>query len=480
MKIGIDFGTSYSAAAFASDGRVRKIKFGSDTQFRTAVYFPEAIPTLEDFEMSPQIQKMADDLFRRAKSDQSRSILEAQSRIADAMKEKDSLKRASRLELIAVPRERSDDELRKDIVRTVRQQWLEDETRRARTSVAQSANAVFGDEAIEAFLAEGTGHLIQSPKSMFGFDFNARARSTVVDITANILEHIRSMATRQLKRPVRQAVVGRPVQFRSSLGDKGNEQAVALLQEAAIAAGFDAIQFMEEPIAAAMNFHRKSPDRLRALILDVGGGTTDVAYAELGGSRRPKLLSSWGLPKGGSDVDVALSLESFMPHFGSTASAVPAHHYYEAAIVQDLDRQRKFLEHSYVNVPRPFGPRLRRLQVTGMTTRLNRAVERSKIHLSDHENCSIRIGYIEKNLAVRTNRVALNEATSRFRSDMMKLLADVSQSLDRAPDRLFLTGGMSRSPFVIELAQACFPSSRIVRGDAAYGVVSGLALAAST
>ncbi|MFI3046483.1 hypothetical protein [Pseudomonas coronafaciens] len=41
MKIGVDFGTSFSSAAFFVNGEVQPISFGNDQQFRTAVFFPD-------------------------------------------------------------------------------------------------------------------------------------------------------------------------------------------------------------------------------------------------------------------------------------------------------------------------------------------------------------------------------------------------------------------------------------------------------
>lgn len=213
-------------------------------------------------------------------------------------------------------------------------------------------------------------------------------------------------------------------------------------------------------------------------MLDVGGGTTDLAYVELGGRTRPEVLASWGLDMGGSDVDVALSMEAFMPFFGSNDTRVPIHQFHEAACVDNIEAQSNFVRYSYTNVMRPFGSRLRRLQTPGMTTRLNRAVERTKIHLSDHETSSIRLSYIDRGLVVRTSQKSLVEASSRFRRKVVDVLEKVARDIESTPDAVFLTGGMSRSPYIVEMARQRFSTARIVRGDPSFGVVRGLALAA--
>ncbi|KAG1077390.1 hypothetical protein G6F40_017096 [Rhizopus arrhizus] len=71
-----------------------------------------------------------------------------------------------------------------------------------------------------------------------------------------------------------------------------------------------------------------------------------------------------------------------MPLFGRGITRVPAHHYVEAATVQDMTRQRDFRLHKYDHVDAPWGDRLQALQDTGNTARLYRDVERAKIALS--------------------------------------------------------------------------------------------------
>lgn len=60
MKLGIDFGTSYSAAAILMGAEVKSIKFNDEEQFRTAAYFPEKIPSLSDYKVTPELQQKAD------------------------------------------------------------------------------------------------------------------------------------------------------------------------------------------------------------------------------------------------------------------------------------------------------------------------------------------------------------------------------------------------------------------------------------
>jgi hypothetical chaperone protein len=313
---------------------------------------------------------------------------------------------------------------------------------------------------------------------MFGHKLDPRVRKTIVSIAAHILEHVRLVATRQFGVPVREAVIGRPVEFRSSMGPAGGDQALGILREAAGIAGFDAVSFLEEPAAAAMHYHLSLPERQRALIVDIGGGTTDVAYAELGAGETPVMHRSWGLPRGGTDLDVGMSLHSLMPLFGKDISGVPVHHFVEAASVHNLPKQREFRKQDYRQVDEPFASRLRALQGTGATTRLNQQAERMKIELSGADQAAAVLDFIEPGLASHAAGSDFRVASEDFLDRMARLLDEARGNIADAPASIFLTGGTSRSPQVRDRVAASFPGIPVVHGDPSLGVVSGLAQAA--
>lgn len=450
MKLGIDFGTSNSAAAAVIDGRVVPIRFGEAMQFRTTVYFPEVMRDPADFQLTPALQHQLDELME-----------------------------AGRRDIRAAGQQRTAEQLRRDALRVVRRQWMEEQIRQPRSSTALLQNAVYGDEALEAYFEENEGNLVQSPKSMLGYNLHPRARQTITGIATHILEHIRLTASQQLGANVRSATLGRPVQFRSSIGEAGNAQALEILGSAALAAGFDQVDFLEEPAAAAMHYHAGSQQQHEVVVVDVGGGTTDIAHARVGGPGAPEVHRAWGIPRGGTDIDQALSLTGYMPLFGRGITRVPAHHYVEAAMVQDMTRQRDFRQHSYREVEAPYGPRLQALQQTGNTARLYRAVEQCKIDLSDASHHRSALDFIERGLEVETVDTRLADAASGYLRELSELLHRVRAEIGHEPAAVFLTGGMSRAGYVRQAATAAFPQAQLVHGDPSFGVVQGLALSAS-
>lgn len=62
MRIGIDFGTSYTAAAAYIDGELRHVSFGGDSQFRTAVFIPEKSIDWTLFQPDAYEQQVRDNL----------------------------------------------------------------------------------------------------------------------------------------------------------------------------------------------------------------------------------------------------------------------------------------------------------------------------------------------------------------------------------------------------------------------------------
>ncbi|EPU0249851.1 Hsp70 family protein, partial [Pseudomonas aeruginosa] len=330
MRIGIDFGTSYTAAAAYINGSIQHILFRGESQFRTAVFVPEKPVDMSQFDESLYVQEVANSILSSKSSytqklkkyeeaaSQIRVDYRRQVRDGYLSEEEAIAKIGQAIFALNKPILRSDDDLRKSAYGEIRRRWVQAQISAGReqtTSIDDSA--VFGEEAIEEFFAYEAGRLIQSPKSMLGFKLGEPQRVAIVRIVANVLRHIRLAASEQLGADVTEATIGRPVTFRSSMGAAGSKQAISLLREAASQAGFTSVDFLAEPAAAAITYHANSSVKRRTVIVDVGGGTTDIALGEVGGSsKEPKIETTWGIGKGGSDVDVGLSLKAVMPAFG--------------------------------------------------------------------------------------------------------------------------------------------------------------------
>ncbi|MGN6479411.1 Hsp70 family protein, partial [Luteibacter sp.] len=154
------------------------------------------------------------------------------------------------------------------------------------------------------------------------------------------------------------------------------------------------------------------------------------------------------------------------------------HHFVEAASVHNLPKQREFRKQDYRRVDEPYASRLRALQGTGATTRLNQQAERMKIELSGAELATAELDFIEPGLAQQAASGDFQMASEDFLDRMARLLAEAHGDIADSPASIFLTGGTSRSPQVRDRVAASFPGIPVVHGDPSLGVVSGLAQAA--
>ena len=121
MRLGIDFGTSNSAAAIVRDGQVQPIRFGDADQFRTSVYFPGIMQDPGEFKLEPgqehELQALIEAAAAQARANGQARPLEA---------------------------------LRREALLSLRRQWMEKRMAEPRSSSQLLQNAVYGDDALEA------------------------------------------------------------------------------------------------------------------------------------------------------------------------------------------------------------------------------------------------------------------------------------------------------------------------------------------
>ena len=86
MRIGIDFGTSYSAAGAVVDGALQLVRFGGDTQFRTTVFFPQRQPDMAAFELTPALEREVDRLVSAGRRERTAQAGRVQQARDDAMR----------------------------------------------------------------------------------------------------------------------------------------------------------------------------------------------------------------------------------------------------------------------------------------------------------------------------------------------------------------------------------------------------------
>ena len=127
-------------------------------------------------------------------------------------------------------------------------------------------------------------YFVKSPKSFLGASgLKPQQVALFEDLVCAMMLHIKLQAESQLPEQIDQAVIGRPINFQGLGGDEANAQAQGILERAAHRAGFRDVVFQFEPVAAGLDFEATLSEEKRVLVVDIGGGTTDIAILSLGG-----------------------------------------------------------------------------------------------------------------------------------------------------------------------------------------------------
>ena len=130
------------------------------------------------------------------------------------------------------------------------------------------------------------------------------------------LKHIKNSAEKHANASLESVVLGRPVFFHENdeASDKKSED---ILKEIAQSVGFKNIDFGYEPIAAAFAHERHLTHEKLALVVDLGGGTSDFTIIRLSPDAQKKqdrsddILATSGVRVGGTHFDTELSMNDF-------------------------------------------------------------------------------------------------------------------------------------------------------------------------
>jgi len=364
-----------------------------------------------------------------------------------------------------------------------------------------------GPAAIEHYLdAEEKGRLIQSLKSylpsrtltgtgIFGRQYKFE------DLVGRILSDLRAQAERQFGRPIRHAMVGRPVRFVGAETEEDDAFAVQRLRSAFTQAGFDSVDLELEPVAAAYSYQATLDHDELILIGDFGGGTSDFSLLRVGpgvrrGSSPQEVLGNSGVRLAGDSFDARIVRKLVSPALGSDSYArsmnkiLPA---VPAWIYANLERWHylSFLRtHEVTEILR--SARLRALEpekIKALSTlieedlgyQLHRAVQKVKFELSHAESAEFqfRDGSMELQIAVtRTEFEGWIAEELRAIEGSIDSLLETSGVGPRDIDRVFLTGGSSFVPAVRGIFVKRFGAESIRSGNEFTSVAHGLALRA--
>ena len=214
---------------------------------------------------------------------------------------------------------------------------------------SETATVHFGREAISEYIDGEFGRFMRSLKSVLGTPLMhekttvKNQRISLIDVIGKFMEELKKRSENHLGTKLDSVVLGRPVHFIDHERNQDNDAQKAL-HDAARKIGFKNIDFQYEPIAAALDYEQQINKEETALIVDIGGGTSDFSIVRISPERRnaadrkEDILANEGVHVGGTDFDKWLSLQNVMPLLGYGASyrdnpnlTTPANYYHDLA-----------------------------------------------------------------------------------------------------------------------------------------------------
>ena len=370
----------------------------------------------------------------------------------------------------------------------------------------ETQQTFYGSQAMAAYLGGTEGRLMRAIKSLLGsalMDEQTVVNGQVIsffDIVVLFFKALKARSEAALGHEISHATLGRPVHFVDD-DAKRDALAQATLGRAAQAAGFAHIAFELEPIAAAFDYEQRVHQETTALVVDMGGGTSDFTVIRLGPKRRQQadrrsdILATTGVHLGGTDFDRLLNLDHVMPllgygHIGREGRAVPNSLFFELSTWHLIHHAytRKNLHFarelwtSYADLS--LHARLMDVLENRDGHRLLAAVEAAKIACSESQgSADIDLHFLKT--AQAADLPALNITAPGMAATLGQALAQVVQCARQCVqdaglatvDVVYLTGGSSALQPLKDAMQAAYPQAELVHGDRFGGVAAGLAWA---
>ncbi len=366
----------------------------------------------------------------------------------------------------------------------------------------EGAPPLFGRAAVAAYLEGDEGRLMRGLKSTLGsgliHDKTAVGGRAVSfrEVLGRFIGHLR--AAQVAAAPgLTSVVLGRPVHFVDD-DPAADAAAEAVLAEIARECGWSEVAFQYEPIAAALHYEQTAAREELVLIVDIGGGTSDVSVVRVGPGRAGlpdrggDILANDGIRAGGTDFDRLLSLAEALPHLGYLAptrggGTMPRHYYHDLATWHRINalytaRTTSDLKALRLVAERPeLVDRMMRVVDGRHGHALAMRVEAAKIALSDAEVARLQLADLTggPNPMLRREgfEAAVEAPLARIGALLVRVLADAGVSAGDI-GTAFLTGGSSQLPILRAAVQAVLPGAEIATGDMLGSVGAGLALEA--
>ncbi len=365
---------------------------------------------------------------------------------------------------------------------------------------------LFGREAIQTYIDHCEGRLLRALKSILGSSLIEDTtqvggrRIAFKTIIGDFLGHLKTTTEQTLQQEINSVVLGRPVRFVDD-NDDADRAAQNQLESAARSCGFQHIHFQYEPIAAALDYEQSISREELALIVDIGGGTSDFSIVRVSPERRGKpdrktdVLANTGVHVGGTDLERRLSVSQVMPFLGyntrlrekpgvdlPTAPFNDLATWHKIAFLYNNKTTSKLNELRAMAARPDLVDRLIKVVKDRNGHRLAGDVETVKMALSQCAQAPLPLPYIDQGLETTVRKNDFENAIAPEQEKIVKQIHECLAQANLAASQihtLFMTGGTTAIPAIYAACCAAVPRATVIEGDKLGSVGTGLAIDAA-
>jgi len=310
----------------------------------------------------------------------------------------------------------------------------------------------------------------------------------LVDLLQTFLSALKARGEALLDAHISGVTLGRPVHF--SDDSELDQRAEDTLRAAALAAGFQNIQFELEPVAAARYYAQSLDQPQNVLVFDFGGGTLDIAILRLGKDQEPLVYASGGIGIAGSDFDQAIIQRRLLPYFGlGRVNSQPELNELVAVIPEwgmlpelSTPRNRHLLEKAIAAGTAPVQLKaLQTLIYQNLAFSFYNQVEAAKIALSSAGAAVITLDQPGIDLWELYTRHQFEMDIAGYRQQIKAALIKTIAASGFEPaqiDSVVKTGGSSSIPRFTQMLEELFGADKVVQANTFSSVSAGLAIRA--
>ncbi len=373
-----------------------------------------------------------------------------------------------------------------DTVRTVLAFWQDPTNPLPSKAVGRDAFAEFSDFPDDTRLIQSLKSYAANP--LFRQSMILNRSFTYPQIMREFIEQLFMLSDIDLK-AVSKITIGRPVKFAGYSPDE--KLALSRYTEVFTALGIPEIEFVYEPVAAALTFARRLTKSATVLIADFGGGTTDFSVLRLkalGDTTPHEVLGVGGIGIAGDQFDYRIVTNAILPHLGLGTTyqsmggktlELPKHVFNSMARWSELSFLRTTKEYDelkdllrYASDPEKL-KRIFHIVDHSKGLDLYDAVSNVKRNLSTQDVATLQF----EKLKIEVNR---KDFENWIGEDLERIASALSTTIDKigcedqSIDSVFLTGGTSLVPAVRQIFANRFGEEKLYAGDELISVAKGL------